>query len=54
MSQSLKKPKKKRKLPKDITERPDHEVMEKLFGKRVVRELDKLTATDEPDKEEVS
>ena len=27
--------KKKRTLPKDILERPDHEVMEKIFGKRV-------------------
>ena len=37
------KPKKKRKLPKDITERPDREVMEKLFGKRVLKEVEKVT-----------
>lgn len=37
------KPKKKaRKLPDDITERPDREVMEELFGKRFVKELDKI------------
>lgn len=35
--------KKKRKLPKDIAERSDREVMKKLFGKEVVKELDKLT-----------
>ena len=35
--------KKKRKLPKDITERPDREVMEKLFGKRVLKEVEKIT-----------
>lgn len=34
---------KKRKLPKDIAQRPDREVMEKVFGKKVVKELDKLT-----------
>ena len=34
------------KLPKDIMERPDHDVMEVLFGKRVVKELDKLTGKD--------
>ncbi len=36
------KPKKKRKLPKDITERPDREVMDKLFGKRVMKEVEKI------------
>ena len=34
--------KKKRKLPKDILERPDHEVMEKIFGKRVMKEVDRI------------
>ena len=29
-------------LPKDIAKRPDSEVAEKLFGKKVKRELDKL------------
>ena len=38
----VQKPRKKRKLPKDFAERPDAEVMEKLFGKRIMRELDKI------------
>ena len=38
------KPKKKRKLPKDIMERSDHEVMEKLFGKRVMKKVDAIVA----------
>ncbi len=42
----MKKPR-KRKLPKDITERPDREVMTILFGKRVMKELDKMTDYDE-------
>jgi hypothetical protein len=45
------KEKKKRKLPKDITKKPDREVMEKLFGKRVVKELDKLTSEEPEDRE---
>lgn len=36
------KPKKKDKLPKNITERPDHEIMERLFGKRVMKKVDAL------------
>ena len=35
--------KKKRRLPKNVSELPDREVMERIFGKRVVKELDKLT-----------
>ena len=42
MAQNPKKKKKKRKLPKNIAERPDREIMEKLFGKRIMKELDKL------------
>ena len=38
-----KRKKKKRKLREDITERPDREVMEKLFGKRVMKEVEKVT-----------
>ena len=34
--------KKKRKLPKNITERPDAEAMELVLGKRVKKELDKV------------
>ena len=33
----------KRKLPKDITERPDAEALELIFGKRAKRKLDKVT-----------
>ena len=38
------KTKKKRKLPKNIAERPDHEVMERVVGKRAMREIDALVA----------
>ena len=34
-------PKKRRKLPKDIESRPDSEVIELIFGKRIKMELDK-------------
>ena len=30
------------KLPKDIADRPSHEVMELIFGKRIMRELDRV------------
>lgn len=36
------KPKKRRLLPKNITEQSDAIVAEKLFGKRAKRELDRL------------
>ena len=39
----MKRKPKKRKLPDDIMERPDREVMTILFGKRVMKELDKMT-----------
>ena len=35
--------KRKRKLPKGITKRPGREVIELIFGKRIKRELDKIT-----------
>ena len=38
---------KKRRLPKDIMERPDREAMTILFGKRIMKELDKVTGYDE-------
>ena len=34
--------KKRRKLPKDITERPDAEAVELILGKRVKKELDRI------------
>ena len=43
----MKKPRKRNKLPKDIMERPDREVMTILFGKRVMKELDKMTGYEE-------
>lgn len=41
-------PKKKRRrvLPRDITERPDDEVMERIFGRRVKRELDRIAGKE--------
>lgn len=43
----MKKPRKRNKLPKDIAERPGREIMTILFGKRVMRELDKMTDYEE-------
>lgn len=45
------KPKKKGKLPKDIAERPDREIMEKLFGKRVMKKVDAIVRerSEEPE-----
>lgn len=34
-------PPEKRRLPKDITERSDHDIMEHVFGKRVMKIVDK-------------
>lgn len=34
-------PKKKRLLPKDIVERDDNDIAERVFGKRVKQELDR-------------
>lgn len=41
---------KKKTLPKDIAERPDREIMEKLFGKRVMKKVDAVVQerSDEP------
>jgi hypothetical protein len=36
-------------LPKDIAERPDDEVIAKLFGKRALRELKKIAGKDDED-----
>ena len=43
MTQSRAPKKKRRLLPKNIVEKSDSEVAEKLFGKRAKREIDKLT-----------
>ncbi len=39
--------KRKRRLPRNIVERPDSEIAERIFGKRVKRELDKLAKGQE-------
>ena len=44
-------PKERRKLPKDIESRPDSEVIELIFGKRIKKELEK--AVKEIDKKGV-
>ena len=42
MAQKPKKKKKRNLLPKDIAGRPDHEIMERVLGKRVMKEVDKI------------
>ena len=37
-------PKKKRKLPKSLTDRSDRDVMERVFEKRAMREIDTLVS----------
>ena len=39
--------KKPRTLPADIAERPDAEIVERLFGKDVKRELDRMAGKDD-------
>ena len=39
----------KRKLPKNATELPSHNLMERIFGKRIMKEVDKVVA-DRSDK----
>ena len=46
MNQNSKK-KRKRRLPHNTIERPDSEIMERIFGKRVKRELDKIAGKPE-------
>ena len=42
-----KKPKRKRTVPRNIVEKTDHEVMEVIFGKRIMREVDKIVPLSE-------
>ena len=37
-------PPRKRKLPKDALEKDDHDLMECIFGKKVMKEVDKVVA----------
>ena len=43
--------KRKKKLPKDILNRSDHEIMEVLFGKRTIKKVDRMLE-DEAKKQE--
>ncbi len=45
--------KRKRKLPKDILERDDRYLMECIFGKRIMKELDKITSEEPKEKLEI-
>ena len=47
-------PPKKRRLPKDITERDDHDLMEKVFGKRVMKAVDEKVEERSKDAENLS
>ena len=49
-------PKKKRarSVPKSITSKSDHEIMETIFGKRIMREVDKIVPPLNVEKKEVS
>ena len=44
-------PKRKRRLPKNVAELPGHEAIERIFGKRVMKQVDALVAerSDEPE-----
>ena len=44
----------KRKLPKDILERDDRYLMECIFGKRLMKELDKITSEEPKEKIEIT
>ena len=47
MAQSPKKKKREKLLPEGITERPDREIMEAIFGKQVMAKVDRfVTETD--------
>ena len=49
--------KRKRKLPKNAPERNDHDLMESIFGKRIMKAVDEVVAErskDDKDDEEVS
>jgi len=42
--------KRKRTVPKSIVEKSDHDAMEAIFGKRVMREVDKIAPPPKPEK----
>ena len=47
-----KSPKKKKQLPDDVLEKDDHDIMECIFGKEVMEEVDKVVA-DRSEKDKV-
>lgn len=49
-----KSPGKRKKLPKDAFERGDRYLMECIFGKRVMKELDKITSEEPKEKLEIN
>ena len=44
-------PKKRYKVPKDIASRTGHDIMEVIFGKRVMKEVDSLVEKNSKDVE---
>ncbi len=44
-------PPKKKQLPPDILERDDHDLMESIFGKEVMAEVDKIVEERSEEKE---
>ena len=42
----------KKKLPEDVLERNDHDLMEAVFGKKVMKEIDKEVAKRSSDDED--
>ena len=47
-------PKKIRRLPKDIADRPGREIMERIFGKRIMLEVDAIVSERSQDVEDKS
>ena len=43
--------KRKRRLPKNATELPAHDLMERIFGKRIMKEVDRIVAERSDDAE---
>lgn len=41
-----KKKKRRRKVPRNIAEKPDREIVERVLGKRVLKELDRVVSDE--------
>ena len=50
MTQSSKKACKRRKLPNNILDKSDHDIAEKVFGKRITKRLDELAVVEKTKK----